>query len=460
MTIIKKIILYIITFLKKIFGFLKPKKKKKVQKEINKLKISSDSKKYNAFIDTSAFITMPPYLIINGEEKKALIEKILIIEEEIKKINDKDNELLLIEEIKEKINHTDLTFYEGIKIDEKIYNVLNDKDLSVDTNKKIVNLKKETLDIISSLDKDIQKKTIREYKKINYVTLTNVLLDDTFNDLRKLGDNIKNHRYNKYYYERELTKIKKRIDTLKKLREKSDIEKEIINLKKDMYTKSKDKYDLLYNEEVFINGIKICDDLLKKVNKRVIDIKKEETENKTRKEIKKEKKEEKEKLKEEEERYLNILKRFQDMELARRIIFLHSEKEVHVDDLSSLFDYMNNMYYEFLNGEDKFFNFDKNREKTEVIKLCNSIIRIKGIITKEKEMPIEHINYQLDSLLTWTKDKKEELDNLLISKYNYQKEKHEASILVDNKLYILLGKKEEKKSTKVLEKELKRDSLN
>ena len=103
-----------------------------------------------------------------------------------------------------------------------------------------------------------------------------MLLDETKEELKELEENLKKHRFNRAYYDRELRKIKERIENLRKLRDSSDIQNEIYHLRKELYTKSKDKYDLLYNEEVFVNIENECNDMLKKVNKRIIDIKKEE----------------------------------------------------------------------------------------------------------------------------------------------------------------------------------------
>ena len=110
---------------------------------------------------------------------------------------------------------------------------------------------------------------------MNYVTITTVFIDQEYEKIKKLQDDFKSHRYNKYYYEREINQIKQELNKIKNLKNRKDVNDSINNLKKELLTKSKDKYDILYNNEVFMNLEKECDNLLDKINAKVVDIKKE-----------------------------------------------------------------------------------------------------------------------------------------------------------------------------------------
>jgi hypothetical protein len=193
-----------------------------------------------------------------------LLKKIGLIEE---KLENESNDI--IDKIKKEITSSKISFYQNELISEKIENVLQDKKSMIDTKEKIVTLDKEIIDILENYDKNIKEKTKREYSVVNYVTLTTLLLDETNLEIKNLKEDFHHHKYNKHYYEKEIKKIKSRIDYLKSIMANESVKKEIEELKKDLYTKRYDKYDLLYNEEAFLGLDKICDDLLKKVNKRV-----------------------------------------------------------------------------------------------------------------------------------------------------------------------------------------------
>ena len=442
MSLIRRIINWIIKIFRWLFG--NKKISKKVKSSINKQSNKHYFKEYGLNKDTfnSSF---PIYLMIDEIKKRELIDKIKLLED---KINEDERKVL--EDLIKKIEKKPISFYQNELINEKVENVLEDTKIEVNTKEKIISLDKEVIEVLENYDKNIKEKTKKEYEIVNYVTLTTLLIDETEIEIKKLYDDFHHHKHNKYYYDRELKKIRKRLNNLRKLRENESVLKEIETLKKDLYTKKKDKYDLLYNDEVFYSLDKTCDDLIKKVNRRIIDLKAEKEEKKLAKKEKKEekveeKKENKDKVKEEKELLENILKRFQDIELARKILLLQN-KDIEIKDQKDLMAHVNDFYLEFIGGEKFKFNFDRNKTKLELVKLINNINQVESFFTKEEFIPLEHINYSMTDLIDLAILQKDELDSHMQEKFNYQKDKYEVNILVDNKLNIIkeneLGKEE------------------
>ena len=266
----------------------------------------------------------------------------------------------------------------------------------------IENYNKDMRYVMENINKNIIDKVKLDYKKVNYITLTTELLDEIQSNLKKIEDNYKSHLYNKHYYEREINKIKRQILELKELKNKPYVYNEILRLRKELYTKSKDKYDILYNNEIFMNINEKCDELVSKVNAKVVDIKKEETK--------------KDNINKKNEYLKNILLRFQDMELARDII-LEKEKIDFKNDKEMIL-YIKNMYNEFNVDIDIPFNFNRNRDKTELVVLFNRLNRVNCYLKKEKYISIEHINFRMNDLVEAVNIKNEELNNTMLNKYN------------------------------------------
>ena len=441
MALIKKIINWLIYLFKKIFS--KKKVTKKIKNNINDARNKRYLKGYGVYIEESSTSVFPLYLMIDSIDKKKIIDKAKLVEVRLAniEINNKDFLLKKIENVVNKLSENDISFYQNEKINEVLDVFLNDKEINNNVHEKVTQLNKNISEIIDNFDKIIQDKVAKEYQEVNFITISTLLLDETINEIKKLEDNYKNHKYNKYYYEREVEKIKERIKKLKKLRDTEKVREEIELLRKSIYTKSKDKFDLLYNDEIFLNIEKTCDDLVNKVNRKVIDIKK------IKKEDSKEKQEKKDKENKDEQKEIfdNILKRFKDLELARKILLLRRNEEYDINNINELYNRINSAYYEFINGEKVIFNFSRNKTKTELVKLYNEMNYLDCKLTKQEYNFIEHINFQMDDLLDSVISKKEKLDNLLEIKYHYEKEKHEESILVENKLKLLKEKEEEKK---------------
>ena len=425
MTLIKRIMNWFINLLKKRFG--KKTIRKKIKTSINNRSNKHYFKEYginNDCVNNS----FPIYQMIGDKEKDELIKKLDLLLKKIENTNiDKKN----IDNINKKIRNNRLSFYQNELINEKIDSIIEDKKIEIDTNNKIVTLDKEITEIIENYDINIKQKTKKEYNVVNYITLTTLLLNETDNDIKKLEEDFHHHKYNKYYYEREIRKIKIRIDNLRKLRENKSVFEEIELLRKDNYIKKKDKYDLLYNDEVFLNFIKKCDNLLKKVNRRIIDLKKEKDEEKCK----------------EKEYSENILKRFQDMELVWKILLIQKNVKQSSINQNNINDYVKNAYLDFISGEKFKFNYNRNKTKLELAKLINNLGELNTYFSKSEFIPFEHINYSLFELTNIAIMEKNDLDENMKNELNYQKEKDELNILTDNKLNIL-KEKETKNSEK------------
>ena len=438
MTLIKRIINWFINLLKRIFS--KIKISKKIRSLFNKQSNKHYFKEYG-FNDDSFHNAFPIYLMISDLKKEELIKKVNLIKRTIN--NKKDNDKILENTIN-KIKYNKISFYQNELINEKLDEFLDDKKIEIDISNKIIKLDKEVVEIIENYDKGIKEKTKKEYNIVNYITLTTLLLDETIIEIKKIEEDFHHHKYNKYYYNRELKKIKIRIENLCNLRENESVREEIELLKTDLYTKKKDKYDLLYNNEVFLSIEKQCDNLIKKVNRRIIDLKKESEEQKRIKLEKetngKKQKEEKEKLKNEKDYYENILKRFQDIDLARKLLMLINRQNEENFNIDSYMSNINSAYLEFVSGEKFKFNYNRNKEKFELVKLINNIGRVNALIRKKDFIPLEHINYLMLDLIEYSELEKNDLDEIRKEMYNYEKEKDELSILVDNKLGILKEK--------------------
>ena len=470
MNTIKKIIAWIISLFKDLFGKSSTSRKKvlKTKKSVGK----SDSKlKVNAQITSND--TMPSYMLlsIDGKENISEIKKKLFDDISFFKRTEIDNLIknlhmntniskedsirlsnLLIEdidkidwkEITEIVNKYDSKYqgmvtntYNTIIEKEKCYtdfnrdldkmsNILDKHDVSIVTvnriseeedkllNKKnifnevddITYFRKTFYDVIDNYDKSFLDEVKTEYHKVNYVTITSLMIDKNITRFRELEENYRKHRFNKHYYEREINRIKQELSTLRDLKNKRVVEEELVRLRKELYTKSKDKYDILYNNEIFMSIDKQCDDLLNNINTKIVDIKKE-------------KKEEKKQV-EEKKHYLdNVILRFKDMELARKLIMSSiDEEDIDIRE-TTIINYLNKVFDKFYEGVNDQFNFDKNKGRTELVILYNDLNRLISTIRKEKFVPIEHINFRLDDLKEAVIYKKDEINLYLRDKYNY-----------------------------------------
>ena len=489
MTIIKRIINWIKNLFSKLFG-----KKKKAKRKINMQITAKKRKKNQASIDSFFDGSLPNYMLISAKEKEKLlytlsIMKNVVIENYTKIIEKEEAELIKviksnnnkIQEIEKKLDikylnsltegfsienkqdvfkryqiidnynnelkqsiskidktisllkNNDISFIAEEEIEREINTITSSRDI-VNLNDKIEAFNKKTAMITMNIDEDFLSLVLNKYNKINFITISTTIIDKDYEILKKLEDDFKKHRFNKNYYERETNRIKKEINRIKNLKNNKEIYEQILMLRKELYTKSKDKYDLLYNDEVIMNLEKECDNLIDKINTKVVDIKKEQDDKK----------------KNEIDKYIkNIILRFQDMELARKLILAFNNENVELNSEADIINYINNICSKFSLGIEEEFNFERNKTKTELVLFYNDLNRLINKINNKPYISVEHINFRMDDLIEASKVKKDELTALLESKkirqYDYT--------LVDEKIS-LLEQNKKKKNSHVLKKDI------
>ncbi len=406
----KEMLLYSIALLKNFLEDSNTKRKEQDEKKIFKILEEKYNIKPKEILDQKHLESL--IKDIDSNDKKEIIDTYSNI---IKRDEDFKVHLNEIDKVINKINSEDISIIEENEIDREISNVVNDKK-NDNLEEKIDYFNKNVLDIIDNIDEYFIKDVIKEYQKVNYVTVTTTLIDKNYERFLKLEDDFKHHRYNKYYYEREISKIKHELNQVKNLKNKKEVNEHILKLRKELYTKSKDKYDLLYNNEIFMNFDKECDLLLDKINAKVVDIKKEET------------KEDKKEIDIKKQRQLeNILLRFKDMELARKYIAFIQEEDLELLDKDEN-EFIETMYKRFNNELLLDFNFKRNRQKTELVVLFNELNMIINKKTNEPYINLDHINFRMEDLVEAVEVKKDNLAKII------DKEETEDSIKTGEKI--------------------------
>ena len=498
--LIKKFINWLIELINRLF---KKKKKKKKVKHNNEQNIIENSKlvaNINGVFDS----TMPVYMIISETEKAKLVYSIGLLKnvllEKNSKIKETDEKELvnliedkcgikvseiiddkyidtIVKDLKpedkkeivdkyrsiikrdiefkkhvdeldkaiELINKNDISIVTEDEIDREISSIINDKSID-ELDNKIDSFNTRVFEVVESFDKDFVKEVVKEYKTVNYVTIATTMLDKNYERFKKLEEDFKNHRFNKYYYEREINKIKRELQAIRNLKNKKEVREHIEKLKKELYTKSKDKYDLLYNNEVFVDINKRCDMLLDKVNTKIIDIRKEDKKEKKTEEKDTEEDKDLEEIEYDEEKNENIILRFQDLNLANKIILFHRKMQLKKMMNSHIDEYLDDVYKEFINGIKEPFNYESNRVKTELANLINDLDGI--IARKEKRTPVvlEHSNFRMEDLVDGVIVRKEKIELEICHK------EAPTSTLVDEKLEKISEKYLDKKGEKVYTK--------
>lgn len=385
------------------------------------------------------------------------------------KNNNKDIEI--VDLILTSLNTNEIYVNQGVELNYLLNNINKDQEFNLNTTEKLNLIKDNISSIIdkklNDYETSIVKKAYLEYKDVNYIIVTTLIIDDLIKEINELSEDFEKNKLNKIEYEQKINKIKEKIDKLEIINNRKEITQEIEDLRKDFYTKKKDKYDLLYNDEIFINLNQQCDQLLKQAeNKEKNDkLKKEKNKiininiekEKARKKIE-EKKREKQK-KELEEQKDNILKRFIDMEIAHRILLLREKARKKLIKREEIINETLNYYNDFLIGETNNFIFERNRTKIEVIKLYNDITSTIYSIKKKEFIPLEHINIKLQTITEKTLENQTLLNYMIEKKYTYKIEDHETNKAVTNKLNNILknekdkDKNNDKSNDKVLKKE-------
>ena len=275
--------------------------------------------------------------------------------------------------------------------------------------------------------------------------------------IKDLEDSVKRRTHKKSYYVDKIKEIEKKINRLKKLNKNSKVYDELERLKDDFYTKSIDKYDLLYSKEVFINLDKQCDGIMDFLNEKEKEETEEEKERIKEKEedyLKREKEREEriekrreeldKRIKEKEEYIDNVIKRYIDIKTSNTIlltkIIIHHERVKRDDIIQTLED----DYEDFLNGEQNVFNFDRNKQKTEVCKLYNNLLEVLSTEQKSPYVPIEHINFPYQTLLEETIATKDAVERIAHKKTGTDIMLEDKSVMVSDKLNNELEKEKAK----------------
>lgn len=459
------------------------KKKKKIIKKNKHLlcddKTTSRNKKYVLNINlnnddkASSIGTFYPQLY---QRNKYLLQKKT---NKLKKriigldIYEKNQNIKIIDNIIDTINESNLYINQAIEINTLLNTINNDQELNLNTNEKLNILKENISTIIDKklddYETSILKKAYHEYDSVNYVIITTILIDDIIDEINQLNEDFQKNKYSQIEYERKIKKIKEKISKLETINNRKEVQDEIEKLRKDFYTKRKDKYDLLYNEEVFVNLNKKCDELLdiiykkEKINSTNILIENaiEIENNKRKKEENEEKKIRKKKQEKIEQEYNeNVIKRFIDMEFAHKFILLREKNRKILTTKEEIIKETLNYYNEFIIGEIHEFNFERNKIKTEVTKLYNDITSTICCIEKKEFIPLEHINIKLEDLTQATLERQLILNDMIHKKHNYRMEENETSKNVTTKLNNILTKEKSKeqkdnKDQKTLKKEFK-----
>ena len=473
----KRIILFIKKFFAWILSFFfdRNKTSKNSKKSKNKM-LSKKSIKLNAkqsFVNRdedmgeSHIIDIYPYT--EAKDLKSIDELIEKLEEAVEIINDeqKEKEIKVLKEIKETVKKTQdkeetkLNVAQEEEIKEVLEDAINDKEIHIDTEEKIINIQKEINKVIDNKinkhDKEIIEKAYYKYEKVNYVVATTMEIEELENDIKELEESVKLNNRKKSYYVDKVKEIEKKIKRLKKINKNPKVYDELERLKDDFYTKSIDKYDLLYSKEVFINLDKQCDNIIdyietkeKAEEKEEETLKKEKEEEKKQRdkeqeEIRKLREQEKEKARKAREEYQeNVIKRYLDLKKSNTIllnnILIHHERVIEDDIIKTL----RNDYDDFLEGEENEFNFERNRQKTEVCKLYNNLLEVLSREQKAPYEPVEHINFPYQTLLEETIATKSAVENIAHKKTGVDIMLEDKSIMVSDKLNNELEKEKTK----------------
>lgn len=458
------------------------KKKKQISNKKEQIKLKEQQqtkKKYNIKLNInnenkeSSLGSMYPKL--NQKNKLLLTKKTNDLKRKIISLDIENNDINIntIDNIIKTINNNDIYINQAIEINSLLNEINNDNELNLNTNDKLNILKDNISTIIdkklNDYETSIIKKAYSEYDNVNYVIMTTLLIDDIIEEINELTDDFKKNKYSKAEYERKINKIKNKIDKLETINNRKEVREEIENLKKDFYTKKKDKYDLLYNEEIFINLNNKCDELLIIINnkekeqqhiKKVVETKIEEKKQEGKK-IKEQKKNEKEQKKKEElELNEKILKRFIDLEFAHKLLLLRESNRKKLTSKEEIINETIKYYNDFLLEEHQTFNFERNKIKLEVAKLYNDINNTICIIEKKEFIPLEHINIKLDALTEATLENQTILNSLIEKKHGYNMDNNENSKMVTNKLTNILNNENKKENIKENNKVLKKEFIN
>jgi len=461
----------IIEFFKKIFAWIaslfldkKHLKKNKMNKKRvyahtvrSKIALVKEFSHRDEDMGSGHIIKSYPYA--EAKELKSIVELVDELKEKIvnepdldKKVEDKNiaEAIKKIDEIKEVVKK-DLTVMQTEEIKQILQESIKDPEVSITKEEKIDKIKNDINKVVDNeLDKhekDLIEKACEKYEKVNYVIATTVEIEEIENELKDLADEIKINNHKKNYYVDKINEIKKKIERLQKINKMPSVYEELERLKEDFYTKGHDKYDLLYNKEVFINLDQQCDELLDLIETREKEEQNEKEEQQVRREeqAKEEKKEqeqreekreeEREERRKEREEYIdNIIKRYRDLKISADLIstgiIFHAIRRKN----KSIVQVLQDEYEAFLNGEDTPFEFDRNKKKTEVAILYNNLLETLSGYQGLPFEPVLHINYPYQNLLEETLAVKDTVDRMTTTKTGYDMVMDPKSVMVTDKL--------------------------
>ena len=489
----------IILFFKKLFAWIltlfldrnrtsKNKKKVVVKKEANKkdakFVLSNDVSHRDEDMGENHIIDIYPYT--KAEDLKSIYELVDKLKEKIiKEEKYEEEDIKKLEKIKEIVNEElNISQVEQIK-DVLIENIEEEKVLEeeheegkevskevpekeLSAHEKILNIQKDIDEIMDNKlnkhEKDLIEQAYYKYEKVNYVIATTVEIDEIEKDLNNLIDEIEVNNYKKSYYVSKAKEIKKKIERLEKINKNPQVQEEIKRLKEDFYTKSVDKYDILYNKEVFVSLSKRCDDALELLNNKEKQVKEERENRKAQKAREREEREERYQQKQEEraqkreererekdEYYENIIKRYRDLKISNAIILANIMNHSAKMGKKNIIEVLRDDYDLYLEGEHNDFIFDRNRKKTEVCKLYNNLLQVLSDHQKVDYQPLTHINYPYYNLLEETIGLKTTVDDLAFKKSGYDMLVDEKSVAVSDKLGRELSLEKENRRSKGLQ---------
>ena len=443
--LIKDIIEKIKLFFKNIFNKKKKKNKAKQKGQVDdkqNVKNRKD-KNINILYDAQSSKGLKEFTI-NEEQKELakLNKKIGEIEKKINESNIKNKEESIekINNLRVYLNENELTPIKSQKINKALEKALGKQD------EKLEDAIDEKL---TTYEKSIVEKAYNEFQEVNYVIIQTLIIDDIIKEIDKLYDDYQKNKYSDYELNDKINNIMTKINKIETNYQKKEVSKEIDRLKKDFYTKKKDKYDLLYSDEIFINLKEQCNRI--KVSKKVLNdtVKEQKKQNQKKKEeithdnndlniIKK-----KEEIEQNREYNDLIIKRFIDLHVATKLL-MQNEAKRSLKERINLIKELLNSYNNFLQGEnEKNFNFIRNKEKLEVVKLHNDMNFILASLENRSYAPLEHINIKLDNVAANTMETKFTIETILEKKYGIDAFKNESSKAVDEKLGYIIDKEQE-----------------
>ena len=471
MKLLKSIKEFVLKILAWFFHFFKKSKKARISKSNKKINKSIKTP-FKASVNRDETISnnvIACYPGVLPKELESLNTKIETIRKKVLVYNDEniEEEIENIEKISQMISNKKILVNHIDELNNIVDEIILDQELHLNTNEKISILKDNITNLfdenLKDYEKHIIKKAYYEHEKVNYVIVTSMLIDDLYNDLNKANESYNKNHYSKNQFVQKIREIEKKLERLEKINNREEVQKEIEALKNDLYTKRKDKYDLLYNSEIFINIGKQCDEILKqivikeqqekeiKIAKQNQDelLKKEEKLHKDKQDKKKKKERDKkeDEVQEEKEIEDNILKRFMDLELARQILLKRDLEKIKKGNKEDIIENTLLSYQEFLLGDNHEFNFTRNKLKLEVAKLYNDTLRNICILDNGPYYPVEHLNIKFSDMINQTIENQQRLNMLLIEKKKVNIEENELSLKVTEKL------------TNVLEKEKVREEI-